>query len=107
MYSEDRFISNNFGIKEFKDMNFGTESSERIVIIAGVNKPTIEILDATGLNEEERDGLVEGTLSYITSGCNYRYRVAGKIGNIYFCDMCTIDEKLGNHNNHSALPQHD
>lgn len=100
MNTEDRIVTNNFGVKDFADMNFGAESSDRLVVIACAIKPSIGILDVTGLDEEERDGLVQRYLSNLTFGCNYRYRIVEKIGNTYFCDMCTIDQKFGNHYKH-------
>ena len=85
--SMNNIISNNLGVKNFKEMNFGNPNQDRIVIIANANaRPLIMILDATNKNEDERRELVNNALLELTWVCNYRYSIVSVVGNTYFCN---------------------
>ena len=81
------FISNNFNVNNFAQMNFGEQSQDRIVVIANAYmRPSIIILDATDKNNEEKEELVKQCLNEICSGCIYKYEIIEVIGNVYFCN---------------------
>ena len=64
----------------------GKELDETIVLVINAGSPVVEVLDANGLNEDEKLYLVTNALAYITRGCNYRYSIKNISGNTYFCN---------------------
>ena len=81
----ERFINNSFGVDNFFDMDFGS-CENTLILVINAYKPFIALLNADGLNEDEKEKLVKDYLAMTTRGSIYNYSVARKIGNTYFCN---------------------
>lgn len=80
--AKNRFICNSAFVKNFNKLELG--EGERAVMIVNALHPIIEVLNISGLNDDEVVELVNITSGIITSCCNYEYKITGRVDNVFF-----------------------